>query len=329
MKFTILCSGDSVTAGNGTESSYPGRLGAILNSRGYDVNVINCGHGGECLSAIVARMGGVACYLGKDLVIPADNSPVSLGQRSFIGGRVLGTDLRLCYPDVDGEDLCVYFTDTNRDTNPITIGGKEYILTIDQEQKINYLQKKDPDGKETVIHKGSLVFTAHRRCADVNIIFAGLNDGGALTLQRWLDTMEACGKLNGGKYIIIGAYIANNHPLWNVWPDVKGETPEEKYAYYRRAALERFGIHFLDLYEELPLRGMDLILEGGYLADKTEEEIAVMREKMANHIIPAEITYNYLSDKEVHLSVEGYHAIAMLLAERLRLLGYLDGLERN
>ena len=108
MKFTILCSGDSVTAGNSTENSFPGRLGAILNSQGYDVNVINCGHGGECLSAIVARMGGVACYLGKDLVIPADNSPASLGQRSFIGGRVLGTSLRLCYPDVDGEDLCVY-----------------------------------------------------------------------------------------------------------------------------------------------------------------------------------------------------------------------------
>ena len=323
MKLTVLCSGDSVTAGNGEKNSFPGRLQDILNEQGYDVKVTNCGHGGECLSAIVARMGGVACYLGNDLVIPADNSPVSLGQRSFIGGRVLGTSLRLCYPDVDGEDLCVYLTDTNRDTNPIIIGGKEYVLTIDQEKKINYLQKKDPDGKETVIPKGSLVFTAHKRCADVNIIFAGLNDGGALTLARWLDTMEACGRMNGGKYIVIGAYIANNHPLWNVWPDVKGNTPEEKYAYYKRAALERFGIHFLDLYEEFPLRGIDLILEGGYLADKTEEELAIMREKMAKHIIPAEITYNYLVDKEVHLSIEGYHAIAALLAERMKLLGYL------
>ena len=323
MKLTVLCSGDSVTAGNGEKNSFPGRLQDILNEQGYDVKVTNCGHGGECLSAIVARMGGVACYLGNDLVIPADNSPASLGQRSFIGGRVLGTSLRLCYPDVDGEDLCVYLTDTNRDTNPITIGGKEYVLTIDQEKKINYLQKKDPDGKETVIPKGSLVFTAHKRCADINIIFAGLNDGGALTLARWLDTMEACGRMNGGKYIVIGAYIANNHPLWNAWPDVKGNTPEEKYAYYKRAALERFGMHFLDLYEEFPLRGIDLILEGGYLADKTEEEIAIMREKMAKHIIPAEITYNYLVDKEVHLSIEGYHAIAALLAERMKLLGYL------
>ena len=323
MKFTILCSGDSVTAGNNTENSFPGRLGAILNSQGYDVNVINCGHGGECLSAIIARMGGVACYLGEDLTFPADNSPVSLGERSFIGGRISNTKLRLCYPDVNGEDLYVYFTQDVRDTNPITIRGKEYILTADNEAHINFLQKKEPDGVETVIPKGSLVFTAHRRCADVNVIFAGLNDGGGLTLARWLDTMEACSKLNGGKYIIIGAYIANNHPLWNVWPDVPGETPEEKYAYYRRAALERFGMHFVDLYDEFPLRGMDLMLDGGYLADKTPEEIAIMREKMANHIIPAEITYNYLADKEVHLSVEGYHIIASLVAERMKLLGYL------
>lgn len=323
MRITVLCSGDSVTQGNSTESSYPGRLQAILNDQGYDVEVINCGHGGECLSAVVARMGGVACYLGEDLVIPADNSPVSLGQRSFIGGHISGTKLKLCYPDKAGEDLCVYFTDTNRDTNPITIGGKEYILTIDQERKINYLQKKDPDGIETVIPKGSLVFTAHRRCADVNVIFAGLNDGGDLTLQRWLDTMEACGKMNGGKYIVIGAMIANNHPLWNVWQDVEGDTPEEKYAFYRRAALERFGMHFVDLYEEFPIRGLDLILSGGYLADKSPEELAAMREKLKEHIIPAEITYNGLADKEVHLSVEGYHAIACLLAERMKLLGYL------
>ena len=58
-----------------------------------------------------------------------------------------------------------------------------------------------------MIPKGSLVFTAHKRCPDVSVLFAGLNDGGALTLQRWLDTMEACGKLNGGKYIVIGAYL--------------------------------------------------------------------------------------------------------------------------
>lgn len=323
MKLKILCSGDSVTQGNSAESSYPGRLQSILDGWGYDTEVTNCGHGGECLSAVVARMGGVACYLSEDLTIPADNSPVSLGQRSFIGGRIGNTKLKLCYPDVDGEDLCVYFTDTNRDTNPVTIRGKEYILTIDQVQKINYLQKKDPDGIETVIPKGSLVFTAHKRCADVNVIFAGLNDGGALTLARWLDTMEACGRLNGGKYIVIGAYIANNHPLWNVWPDVKGDTPEEKYAYYRRAALERFGIHFLDLYEELPLRGIDLILDGGYFADKSEEEIAVMREKMKNHTIPVEITCDGLTDNNVHLSVEGYHAMAYLVAERMKLLGYL------
>ena len=324
MKTTIVCSGDSVTAGINGKESYPGRLQDILDSLGYDVEVTNCGHGGECLSAIIARVGGMACYLGEDLVFPADNSPVSLGQRSFIGGRISNTKLRLCYPDVNGEDLYVYFTQDVRDTNPITIHGKEYILSIDQETKTNFLQKKEPDGIETVIPKGSLVFTAHKRCPDVSVLFAGLNDGGALTLQRWLDTMEACGKLNGGKYIVIGAYIANNHPLWNVWPDVVGETPEEKYAYYRRAAIERFGMHFVDLYEEFPLRGMDIMLEAGYLRDKTPEEIAVMREKMANHIIPAEITYDYKADREVHLSVEGYHIMAYLVAERMRLLGYLD-----
>ena len=48
MKTTIVCSGDSVTAGINEKESYPGRLQDILDGLGYDVDVTNCGHGGEC-----------------------------------------------------------------------------------------------------------------------------------------------------------------------------------------------------------------------------------------------------------------------------------------
>ncbi|MBQ8510556.1 MAG: SGNH/GDSL hydrolase family protein [Clostridia bacterium] len=327
MKLTITCTGDSVTEGMATDghhyaeygkAPYPARLKTILADAGYDADVYNFGHGGERTPDVAARLGGAVCYVSETLTIPADNSPVKLGKPVVTDGRVTGTKLKICYADGAGEDYCVYFTQPSHDTNPVMIDGVAYHLSVSDGE--NVIWKEKPDGKETIIPAGTFVFTADRRQADVSVIYGGINDGASLTLRRWLDLMEACGKVNGGRYIVLGA----THALWNRWADVPGETPEEKYAYYRRAAMERFGVHFIDLYDEFARRGLDLALSGGYFADKSAEELAEMRDKLSAHTIPAAFTYNKEADGNVHLSEEGYHVIGLLLFERMKLLGYLE-----
>ena len=326
MKYTIICTGDSVTEGMATEghhfaeygkSPYPARLNTILTDMGYDVEVLNYGHGGERTPDIAARLGGKLCYFSEDIVIEENNEPVSLGKQVLTDGRIFNTKIKICYADGEGEDYCVYFTQTSHDTNPLTVDGAEYILSVVDNE--NFIKKAKPDGKKAVIKAGSALFTANRRYADLSIVYGGINDNKSLTLKRWLDLMESCGTVSGGRYIVLGA----THPLWENWSDVKGETAKEKYEYYRRAANERFGVHFIDLYEELSKRWLDIALCAGYFADKTETEKDVMRGKLLEHIVPAEFTYNKQADGNVHLSEEGYHVIATLLAERAILLGYI------
>lgn len=326
MKLTIVCTGDSVTEGMATDghhfaeygkAPYPAKLNTILTDLGYDVDVWNYGHGGESVSDIAARIGGAACYLSEDLTIPADNTPVGLGKKESVNGRTCGTKLKIRYADADGEDYGVFFTQTSHDTNPVTIGGVEYTLSVADGE--NYIAKLYPDGKQTVIPANTPVFTANRRQADLSVLYAGINDEFSLTLQRWLDLMESSGRANAEKYIVLGC----THAIWEKWADVKGSTAQEKYEYYRREAGRRLGVHFIDLYFEFAHRGVDIALDGGFFKEKSEDEIEIMRKKLSDHRIPAEFTYNKEADGNCHLSEEGYYVIGKLVAERAILLGYL------
>ncbi len=325
-KIIINCVGDSVTEGMKTsghhtaeygKSPYPARLYTILKDNSYDVEVNNYGHGGECFPEIVARIGGVAATVSEELTVP-DNTRISLGRRRREHGKNLDTKLKLCYKDEDGEDLGVYFTQMSHDTNPITIDGTKYIMSVKDDNE-NLIEKMYSDGKETVIPAGSILFTANKRTPDVNIFYGGINDGDGFTLKKFVDLTKKCGEVNGGRYIVMGS----THPIFESWSDVSGETAEEKYISYRRACIENFGMHFIDLYDEFARHGLDIALEAGYFKDKTLEEIESIREKLASHIIPKELVYNKKDENDVHLSEEGYHIIATLIFERMKLLGYI------
>lgn len=326
-KIIINCVGDSVTEGMAVEghhtseygkSPYPARLYTILKDSGYNVEVNNYGHGGECFPDIVARIGGIAAVVSEELTVP-DNTRISLGKRSRENGKNLGTKLKLCYKDESGEDIYVYFRQMSHDTNPVTIDGTQYIMSVKDDNE-NLIEKRVADGKETVIPVGSILFTANKRTPDVNIFYGGINDGRSLTLKKFIDFTKKCADVNGGRYIVLGC----THPIFENWSDVTGETTEEKYMKYRRACVENFGIHFIDLYDEFSRHGVDMALESGYFKDKTKDEIECMHKKLASHIIPKEFTYNKTDENDVHLSEEGYHVIAMLIFERIKLLGYID-----
>jgi len=320
-RIIINCFGDSVTEGMALDGHhtaeygkkpFPAQLYTILKDEGYDIEVVNCGHGGEDISAVAARSGGVGCYVAEELTVPAGQW-VSLGKRRRENGRNYDTALRLYEADDAGEDYCVYFTQMSHDTNPVYIDGIPYDMKVDDET--NHIRRQD--GQAGVIPQGAEVFTANDRNADVNIFYAGINDGKSLTLRRFIDRMKDCAAVNGGKYIVLGA----THALWNNWSDTAGE---DAYRHYRRACYEAFGVHFIDLYDEFARHGLDMALEKGFFADLSEQRIGQMRELLLQHIIPAEFSYNKEKQGDVHLSEEGYYVIARLLTERMKRLGYLE-----
>lgn len=321
----INCTGDSTTQGMGVagvntadygQAPYPARLFTILTDNGYTIPVNNYGHGGECTPDICARLGGIAAYITEDITIPADGSGGSLGTAVITDGRVSGTKIAIFDADDDDVDFNVFFTQLSSDTNPIYIDGIPYSLYI--EGNSMKLYKENPDGIETTIKAGSLVFTNDNRNGAINIIEAGINDYLSLTLDKYISRMLKCGQVNGGKYIIIGC----THLIWNDWADVIGIDNAAKYAYYLRKCREAFGIHFLDLRDLFYRHAVDYALAAGYLSDLTSGEIIAVRANMTNKVMDGAFTYDG-STNNVHLNEAGYHVIGLLLFDLLKRLNYI------
>jgi len=331
----IQCVGDSVTAGIFTTGSftsfygdgpYPAQLNKLLFDAGYKyANVTNCGHPGERTVDIAVRCGGFPCYFSEDITIPGDGSAVSLGVVSNVGGRAVGSIIKIPYADSTGNDYCVYFTrggdnaTSGAIVQTVYINDVKYLLDIDDSHNQNKLRKKTADGVDVTITAGTLLFTSDNRDADVNIFYGGLNDGQSMSLQRFLDTMTRCGAINGGKYIMVGS----THPIWNNWDGITGDTAAEKYQMYLREMNLAFGVHFIDMYKEWFEHAMEYSLEAGYWTDKTQAELEEMEALLAQKIIPSEFTGDG-TEGDVHLSIEGYYVFAKLIFERLKMLNYLS-----
>ena len=323
-RIIINCVGDSVTEGMGTNGNhtanygkepYPARLYTILKDNGYNnITVNNYGHGGECIPEVSTRIGAIPCYISEDITIPADNSEISLGTYQGAGSTT-GTKLKQLYSNKNGDDYCIYFTQTSHDTNPVYIDGIPYRLSVHDDA--NWIKKQTADNKETIIKAGTLVFTNDNRNPNINIVYAGINDGATLSLQRFIDNMKACANVTG-KYIILGC----THPFFNNWSGVEGNTFNEKYSYYKRKCLEAFGNNFIDLYDEFSRHALDYALSSGYFSNKTSEELETISNLLQQHIIPADFTVSN-NQNDVHLNEAGYQVIALLIFDRLKRLNYI------
>lgn len=327
IRTVICCTGDSTTQGmwlNGAfnanygESPYPARLKTILVDNGYDIDVINQGHGGERTTEIAVRIGAFPCYFAEDVTVPANWGQASLGTAEVSSGRVAGTKIKIPYADSQGEDYCVFFTQTSHDTNPLTIDGDEYILSVVAGNE-NKIRKKNTSKPAVTIKAGTYLYTNDQKNATINIVCGGINDGASLTLQRWIDTMKKCIDVNGGKAIILGS----THALWNSWSDVTGTTDAEKYIKYKNACMKELGNHWINLYDLFFEHALAYALESGYFTDATQGELDAMQALLEQHIIPAQFSYDGESQGNVHLSEAGYHVIAMLIFERLKCLSYI------
>jgi lysophospholipase L1-like esterase len=153
----------------------------------------------------------------------------------------------------------------------------------------------------------------------ISLLFGGYNGRTELNFEKWAGLMQKGLDVSGRKGLVIGSTIA----IWEYWNDITGSTSAEKYQMYRNKAAEKFGNRFLDLYDLFFGHALDYCLAAGYYTDKTAEELAAMEDLLEQHILPAEMSYDYAHEGNVHPSKEGYYVIAKLIYDRLIALKYI------
>lgn len=322
---TICCFGDSVTEGyrmndigfaNYGGDTYPSHLQTLLTDGNYKATVVNNGHSGERLPEIGSRCGGLVTYITEDLTIAASNSSATLGVYSLNGGIVSGTKLAVAQKDGNGNDYLIYYTNMSHDTNPVFVNDVE--CSMFNLSNSNRLQKAINDNVAVTLPAGSILCTSDNRNADINLFYGGINDLGAMTLERYIKTFEKCGAVNGGKFVVIGC----THRIWNDWSDVTGTTADEKDVFYKRSCVDVFGLHFIDMYTDFYNHAVAYAAEGGFLEGKTSAQIEAIQTNCNNHVMDSVFTADG-TEGSVHLSSAGYYVFARIVFNRLKQLNYI------
>ena len=324
----IVCTGDSVTEGFDMDGGgyseygkapYPAQLYTMLVDGGYDrYKVVNQGQGGETVSTMVARTGAMACIILNDINLPKDTSWVDLGNSSSIANCNLKIPVKMLD---NSTDYPVYFTQAKEVTTPVFIDGNYYNLRTYSLNGQFYMQiqKTDVSNTATKIPAGSLLFTNCSKNPLLNVILGGHNGRTELNFEKWSTMMDACLATSANKGIVLGSHIN----IWHTWNDLTGTTDAEKHADFKTKSTRRFGIHFIDLYDDFFAHALDYCLAAGYFSDKTQEELDAMEAKLEQHIVPAEFSYDGQHEGNVHLNREGYYVIAKLVFDRLKAIHYI------
>lgn len=327
---TIACYGDSVTEGMGMTDigtavyggdCYPSHLLTMLTDANINAKVFNYGHSGERSTEICARVGGRVCgYLGEDVTIPSDNAAQSLGVAVVTNYKVTGSKLYSTGKNADGTTAQLLFTKLGHDTRPLMVGDR--LCNIYQANQdggmLQTMNLVTAAGEEVTIPALSVLTTGNsNRNADVAVVYMGVNDGTNLTLDEWIDRCNSIIERNP-KTLILGA---TNHN-WTFWQGMTG-TADEKRATYLNACLSNFGSYYLDLYDILTTKkGIDIALAGGYLSDRTAEQIIADNNAIVNRQTPPSLTLEGTAG-EVHLNTIGYYVLAKVVYDKINQLGLL------
>ncbi len=331
----IHCYGDSVTEGVQLEGqftadygkdTYPARLTTMLEDGGYNVLIKNYGVAGETLADVCIRSGALTAYTTEEIILPKERGLVSLGDRLSSDGT------KLYIPKESANlstDRFVHFMEVLRESNNVNyvkFGG------VNQDCEIAGMPGNGKNEKgvrtrysrnyDVTIPKDSPLILPKKADANLNIFYAGFNDGTRLTLSDFVNMYQKCADVSGGEYIVIGCH----RPIWREsdtrhWNGMTG-TDAQKDAAYKKACYDAFGYRFIDLYEEFPAKAVDIALELGLFSNKSSQEIQTMRDKLANHILPAEFSQSG-RDGDIHLSEIGCAVLAKIIAERMAMLGYI------
>lgn len=184
---TIVCWGDSLTAGaGGNGTTYPSVLKKLC---GRNINVFNCGVGGENTITIAGRQGGIP-YIVSKFTIPQDTSAVEITLKSKNGTEVA--------PALQG----------TKGLNPCYINNIEGNITYNSSSK-KYNFTRNQAGNSVVVPENTEILTngmKEYRSSDVLVLWTGQNDG--VSTSNIFEILEKQKKMleyaNTNKYIVIG-----------------------------------------------------------------------------------------------------------------------------
>lgn len=282
---TIVCWGDSLTAGTGGNgTTYPDVL-ARLSGR----EVVNMGVGGETATTIAARQGGVN-MLVSEFTIPSDRTPVAV---KITGSNGIEVDpLKQDSAGVRGGLNPCYINDVE---GTLSLSGGTYYFTRSQAGKPVKIENDTP-----IVTQGMLKY----RDAAV-VIFIGTNGGWVKEDSDWLTYkvyMEICDSMidyldyNEQEYVIVGLTTGSNADRNSM-----DEVLSEKYG-ERFISMRRYLTDDVSLYES----------HGIQLSDSDKE-------LMAEGKVP-----RCIRSDDVHFTAEGYTMIAEKIYDHMKSIGMAD-----
>lgn len=288
---TIVCFGDSLTAGAGGQgTTYESVMQAEL---GDSYKVINCGVGGESVYPITARQGGIVSFLANEVYLPKDKTEVEIGTKTDSGIHCLkldGTEVSLpllmqgqgnsvnpCYID-DIPCNLRWSGSSYADTN-----GKYFLKSNKELSKIHKIVAKSP-----IYFYGNTLRNSHAL-----VIWMGQN-GGFNTVDELKELYKKVISHSGcSNYVIIGLHGYN-------------KTTEED---IEKQFKQEFGNHFIDWRNYLLTRALD-----DANITPTEQDLADIN----NGKCPTSLRHD-----GVHLNATGYTLLAKQILNRFKYLGII------
>jgi lysophospholipase L1-like esterase len=282
----IICWGDSLTAGaHGNGTTYPKVLEALIAKNVYpNIQVTNCGIGGENTNTIIGRAGSVPYIISTSFTIPSDTTQVKIKFASSNGSSVAPLRQGDC------------------GVNPVIINGISGQIKIEQEsstsKEFSYFFSRSSPGKVVDVEVGTEIITSGSLLYNnyIPVIFIGQNGGwnGIDDLISQQNSIVNSQKKIQDKYLILGLSSG----------DAIGRTDLEK------AMLSYYGDKYINLRKYLSSDG---IVDAGL--KPTDQDIEAMK--------IGSVPPSLLSDS-VHLNSSGYSLVGKLVFERMVKLGYFD-----
>ena len=319
-KKRIVCWGDSFTNYYVTPAiAYPEYLQPLLGS---SWDVFDAGISSQRTHEIAARQGALKTYVScasSGITIPGSKS-----QSVAISGVTIDKSDSIWTSDTGQPFRGGFWVNSGRNRgglNPCVINGVECNITAASSSATIYVSRVE-DGSDVAVSNGDQIHPygeTHYSDADVFIIYMGSN-GGWFKSQNNYDLLVKQHKAmvdfaKNKKYIILALHSTSTR--W--YPENFDHA-----AYYSKmhaAFTDAGGDHVIQLKEEVNARAEELLVRTGVY--QSADQISDLdRQYIAEGRWPHSFMYNSPTDE--HPSKYGAHAIAILVKEKMKELGYLD-----
>ena len=329
---TIVCYGDSLTAGAfadpttiGTVPNYfNGRLNGKSKGDDYpyelalriptSYNVIAQAKTYMFTDNILSWFGRIPLFLGEAISLRADTTPVASSVPLLFDGMSVGgyaSRVSASYPGMQPPEYPLVESVSGNGAAPGSVTGwlgfdrVRWTGTGYDIAKGRSYARADAGVAKTV-QKGTpfLPESALMYEDAIHVVFAGTNDG-AKDYESVLPMIQsAVYEIPSGRYIVISSF----YPDWGALPAA------------RTAFAKTFGAHHIDLYDAMSTRGLSSAVELGLL---TQEQVDAA-EKVAYDAKPAWRALLIAADNN-HLNSIGYTVLAEFVKEKLIELNYIEG----